>query len=526
MRKVDNASQSAGGSFNNYQFDFGLGGSKSSSNAPLKDQKPSGSYSQPWSTPVAPKAAPSHTSTGWSPYQSSTTTTSSSGWASQSKPAGGPSGGSSWGGGGSSTTPQTWAGYKPMTQPVGRPSPMSSQPLGGMNSMNAAANPSYRSDNVSKFAAAGIAGVTESKSADVFGDLLGAALNRSNTPLNKVAPKTSYSMGNLGAALPKNPEEFVRQATPPLSSSKSTESFLRNNVSPSAGGSPFPDISGKPSSSFSDDVFGFGRSSSAPPPAASVGSADAAFGFGGSSSSTASSGGDPFAFGSRGKNAIATPQAKASSAPMADPFDVFAQKQTPSTHRKIADPMDAFFTKSTAPTSKSPPSAPAAAADDSWGMFGGGSTAASRGGGGSEPSTTELEGLPPPPGGVTAESACEKGSDFYKNGQFPDAIKWLTWSMELAAGDKGLSVKVLTCRGSCFKEIGEMKKAVEDCSKAIALKPNDTTLIMQRASLYESMEKYKLGVADLKMVTKLDPSNRLAVATLVRLQKMLDQYFS
>lgn len=55
------------------------------------------------------------------------------------------------------------------------------------------------------------------------------------------------------------------------------------------------------------------------------------------------------------------------------------------------------------------------------------------------------------------------------------------------------------------------------------MKPNDTTLIMQRASLYESMEKYKLGVADLKMVTKLDPSNRLAVATLVRLQKMLDQ---
>ncbi|KAL3684359.1 hypothetical protein R1sor_002381 [Riccia sorocarpa] len=530
MRKVDNASQSAGitsgASFNNYQFDFGLGaGNKGASNAPLKDQKPTGSFSQPWSTPLAPKTGPSHSSTSWSQFQSA-----SSGWGSQSKSAGGSS---SAGVGGSSTTQQTWADYKPMSQPVGgsRPiqsqplggvRPLQSQPLGGMKPMNPAANPAYKPPSVAKFAAAGIAGVTETKSVDVFGDLLGRALNSSNTPLKKMAPKSStasFSMGNLGSSLPNSSEEPVRQPTPPPPGvSKSKEPPARNNGSFSGGGGAFPDISGGAASSFSDDVFGFGGTSSTSGPAASSGSDDP-FGFGSSSSHAGGSGGDPFAFGSRSGNP-SPPQRRPSPSPMPDPFSVFAQKQTPSTQRKIADPMDELFSKSGPPPSKVPPPPPAAAADDDWGVFG---SAASAGPGSSEPSTTELEGLPPPPAGVTAESACERGTDFYKNGQFPDAIKWLTWSVDLARGDKELTVKILTSRGSCFKEIGEMKKAVADCTKAIKLKPKDTNLIIQRASLYESMEKYKLALADLKLVTQLDPSNRAILGTLVRLQKMVDQ---
>jgi hypothetical protein len=46
--------------------------------------------------------------------------------------------------------------------------------------------------------------------------------------------------------------------------------------------------------------------------------------------------------------------------------------------------------------------------------------------------------------------------------------------------------------------------------------------LMQRAHLYESMEKYKLSVADLKKVLKLEPTHRMATLTLNRLRKMLD----
>jgi hypothetical protein len=46
--------------------------------------------------------------------------------------------------------------------------------------------------------------------------------------------------------------------------------------------------------------------------------------------------------------------------------------------------------------------------------------------------------------------------------------------------------------------------------------------LMQRAHLYESMEKYKLSVSDLKKVLKIEPGHRMATLTLNRLSKMLD----
>lgn len=50
----------------------------------------------------------------------------------------------------------------------------------------------------------------------------------------------------------------------------------------------------------------------------------------------------------------------------------------------------------------------------------------------------------------------------------------------------------------------------------------NVTVLCQRALLYESMEKYKLGAQDLRTVLKIDPVNRLARSTIHRLNKMAD----
>lgn len=52
---------------------------------------------------------------------------------------------------------------------------------------------------------------------------------------------------------------------------------------------------------------------------------------------------------------------------------------------------------------------------------------------------------------------------------------------------------------------------------------NNVSVLVQRALLYESMEKYKLGAEDLRTVMKLDPGNRVAKSTIHRLQKMAEQ---
>lgn len=50
----------------------------------------------------------------------------------------------------------------------------------------------------------------------------------------------------------------------------------------------------------------------------------------------------------------------------------------------------------------------------------------------------------------------------------------------------------------------------------------NVTVLVQRALLYESMEKYKLGAEDLRAVLKIDPGNRVARSTIHRLTKLAD----
>ena len=48
----------------------------------------------------------------------------------------------------------------------------------------------------------------------------------------------------------------------------------------------------------------------------------------------------------------------------------------------------------------------------------------------------------------------------------------------------------------------------------------NVAVLVQRALLYESSEKYKLGAEDLRAVLKLDPMNRVARSTVHRLTQM------
>ncbi|EAZ26865.1 hypothetical protein OsJ_10784 [Oryza sativa Japonica Group] len=122
------------------------------------------------------------------------------------------------------------------------------------------------------------------------------------------------------------------------------------------------------------------------------------------------------------------------------------------------------------------------------------------GSGDSGGATTELEGLPPPPSGLTASAAKSKGMDNYKGGQYADAIKWLSWAV------------VLIEKSGKYADIVEVLEKDKD----------NVSVLVQRALLYESSEKYRLGAEDLRLVLKIDPGNRLARSMIHRLNKMAD----
>ncbi|KAK9067889.1 hypothetical protein SSX86_012000 [Deinandra increscens subsp. villosa] len=405
------------------------------------------------------------------------------------------------------------------------------------------------------------------KNSNLFSDLLGSNLGTgkgnsgSNVPLKNVAPvssqatgKSAYSMGGMADSLPKtggnvnsgggwgSSQGFGNSNTSGYGSKNQNlggPSMKSSTVSGIGGGKnsnkdPFEslvDFSSKPAAGMKagnktsgDDAFGTFQNAPKPSPNAfpsktsftgsGVGSQSKLddFGFVGMQSQPAvqSSGGNFF-------------QSNTSSMGSQQKVDDFGfgsmQNQAPVQSSGI-DSFDVLFSSSSAGNaskgSETSVNEQFAGAED-WGF-----ESEIGGGGGDVGGTTELEGLPPPPAGVTSSSAKSKGMDNYKAGQYPDAIKWLSWAVILLekAGNNAGTMEVLSSRASCYKEVGEYKKAVADCSKVLEQDGKNVSVLVQRALLYESMEKYKLGAEDLRTVMNIDPGNRVARSTIHRLTKL------
>ncbi|KAK8671163.1 hypothetical protein V6N13_037768 [Hibiscus sabdariffa] len=393
------------------------------------------------------------------------------------------------------------------------------------------------------------------KNPNLFGDLVSSALGQgksnsnSNVPLKNSnltansSSKSTYSMGNLADSLPKSTGNWGTSSGYNNNSGIGNSNVnvnINNSKNQNLGGAPMKsmaggaggigvksgigskdpfgslvDFSSKPSGNLNsgsnkgnkakvaDDAFGNFQNASKPSttvfPSSGFNSSNNDF-----MGSNVASGLNMDGFGMPAKN-------------------VGSQSQ-PSVQSSGGDPLDMFFSSSSASTGVAAQASGGGEQQfsgvDDWGLdseFGGA-------GGNDGSSTTELEGLPPPPTGVTASSAKSKGIDSQKQGQYADAIKWLSWAVVLLekTNDKASSMEVLSCRASCYKEVGEYKKAVADCSKVLEHDETNVSVLVQRALLYESMEKYKLGAEDLRTVLKIDPGNRIARSTVHRLAKMAD----
>lgn len=578
-RRVENA-QKAAVPLNNYVFDFDLGlnlsGNQSSKS--LKDQKynntPTASSSKshnpaPAWTPNKPswthQPSPSHaprpaqTGFGWTGQSGQSSGVWSAHGQSQPTPMAGDIFGKSWakpdsskqattgivGGLNSGAAPNLFGdlvgevlGKQKNNTPLKQVSSNSSISMGSV----AAALPKGGIPLKDQRAAG--------RSAEEFGDFADQHTSKKvGDPFESLPTFSNVSANSgkedpFGSFLGSGAKEVKRQSTStvsqdPFITSNNEEVFgdfqnvsATESTANNSHGDPFPSISVDNKDAFGD--FQNGNKShdstvSGDPFAASLNVSNDLFGVG--SVPNLSNTGAPFIDFSFAATAAAsftdshTPSAtsmKKDTAPVrvADPFEMLnksfsSQKQAP--QEKSKDPLESLLSSSFAATSGGFASQPFKETDD-WGLeadFGGGDSG----------TTTELEGLPPPPAGITVSIAKDKGMESYKQGQYADAIKWFSWGMvllEKCANDSNSSVEILTCRASCYKEVGDYKKAIDDCSKVLDCDKSNASVLLQRALLYESNEKYKLGINDLRNVLKMDPGNRLAKSTLSRLIKMAD----
>lgn len=385
---------------------------------------------------------------------------------------------------------------------------------------------SWGSAAPSNTATASTVGVVN-KDPNLFGDLVNSALGQnkggSNVPLKISTPatnKSSFSMGGIADSLPKTGSSGTwgsNQSFGNFTSGGYNTNVSSGNVNMSGANNRSSGLGGTPISSMAGGIGGMGSKKDPFSTLVDFGSKPAAnmnSGSKGSSSTTshvddafgdfqnASKSGSSFSSNAfpTSNNATAPSRANTSHPKVDDVFGDFqnasksgssfssnafptsnndsAPSNTKTSHPKVDDfgfsnsqphaqtsggggDFDSLFQSSTTSFGGSAGESQQFSGGDDWGFeseFGGGHDTGG---------TTELEGLPPPPAGLSASTAKGKGMDNYKQGQFADAIKWLSWAVILLekASDKTGTAEVLSSRASCYKEVGEYKKAVADCTK-------------------------------------------------------------
>ncbi|MCD7464746.1 hypothetical protein HAX54_053340 [Datura stramonium] len=373
------------------------------------------------------------------------------------------------------------------------------------------------------------------KNPNLFGDLVSSALggnkSNSNAPLKNAAPaanKSAFSMGGMADNLPKSGGNAGGYNANNYSGSVNLSGG--NSKIPNLGGTSLKNMAGRGvvgGMCVNKDPFGsLVDFSSKPGPNMKSGSketkknnpGDDVFGDFQNATKSGGSGSPSVPFPTSNINASTGSNSGGAYSKVDDFGFTNTQSQSSATHSSGVGDFDSLFSSATASSGEAAGGSENqqfTGADD-WGFeseFVGANDSSG---------TTELEGLPPPPSGVSASAAKNKGMDNHKQGQYADAIKWLSWAVILLekAGDEAAVMEVLSSRASCYKEVGEYKKAVADCTKVLEQDGTNVSVLVQRALLYESMEKYKLGAEDLRTVMKIDPGNRVARSTVHRLTKM------
>ncbi|KTF88900.1 hypothetical protein cypCar_00027972 [Cyprinus carpio] len=128
--------------------------------------------------------------------------------------------------------------------------------------------------------------------------------------------------------------------------------------------------------------------------------------------------------------------------------------------------------------------------------------------------------LPPPLARLKNE-----GNLLFKNGQFGDALEKYTQAIDgcLEAGiDSPEDLCVLySNRAACYLKDGNSTDCIQDCTRALELRPFSLKPLLRRAMAYETLERYRKAYVDYKTVLQIDVSVQAAHDSVHRITKML-----
>lgn len=118
-----------------------------------------------------------------------------------------------------------------------------------------------------------------------------------------------------------------------------------------------------------------------------------------------------------------------------------------------------------------------------------------------------------------------EGNENFKKGKIPEAIASYTKALERAKGDdektNQIKADIYANRAACNVQLYEPTKVRDDCNAALNLVPNHVKALLRRGQALESLEKYKLAIADFDAALRIDPNNSMALQAVTRIRRSM-----
>jgi tetratricopeptide (TPR) repeat protein len=106
---------------------------------------------------------------------------------------------------------------------------------------------------------------------------------------------------------------------------------------------------------------------------------------------------------------------------------------------------------------------------------------------------------------MTSASHYEQGKIAYQNKKFPDAIHQFTEAIRLKPETPQACARCYNARGVVYFYLGEFKKVIKDCAKALELDPNNANYHNCRGNAYFSLGKFHKAAEDFSKAIELSP---------------------
>merc|ERR1712071_147726 len=107
-----------------------------------------------------------------------------------------------------------------------------------------------------------------------------------------------------------------------------------------------------------------------------------------------------------------------------------------------------------------------------------------------------------------------KGNDFFKDGNFEEAIKYYSAAIELDPYDAILPAN----RAISFLKLNRFSEAEDDCNKSLVLDPTFVKAYHRRGVARFSLKKLDLAIKDFEKVLSMEPHNKAAQVELEKLR--------